>query len=722
MTTRSRRLLIALALIGGALAAGYAAAPALLASIVAHRLGEVVEVRELEIESIGLKQIVVSVARFNNKQMRFDAQQASIRYGLWPFRIEDIEISRALLRIERIPSGSGQGASLPVPPPFPFRVDALTLSAATPWGDISIPASIASGPGAAGGIGTEIQGKAFTLSLTNPARDHHKLAMRDADGAALLSLDVHTGNGFPIDFDGRIDPRATAQWARRSGLLPADLKTALTPYAVDGAGIDFSGRLRQDGGFTARLTGGVVVRDNRDASGRLFDLVEIQAGPDYVITYSDEAWSGSGDAAFEVSLGPTNAFTGRSPAWRWDGSALSFGAAEPELLHLGFGAESVDFTAPRLSATDASGELSIERVRTDWWPEALDNYDVDGRWSWRESSFRAEGGGTATALPVLNWTLHHEGDRGGLEVIGKQPVAGLEPSLRVYTRMLAEELNVTAGELDGRYEIEWDADRSQTSLAVTAGSVDADLDEMEIRGLDLRLSSRGDANEPLDVAVSAPILKLAAGAVAEDLEMKLRLSLPEIHIDAARLRLFDGDVAIRPVSINLDNDSFVFFADIDALSLDQIMALLELESTQLTGNVAGPVRVVYRKGLGIELNEGNLHNLQPGVLQFRLNPESEMTAQLDNIALRALEDFQYHELNASVLYQPDGRYRIAARIVGSNPKVLDGHPIALNPTIEGRLPALFRAFFITGDFSQAIIDRLRKEQSPSTPGETQAFE
>jgi hypothetical protein len=34
------------------------------------------------------------------------------------------------------------------------------------------------------------------------------------------------------------------------------------------------------------------------------------------------------------------------------------------------------------------------------------------------------------------------------------------------------------------------------------------------------------------------------------------------------------------------------------------------------------------------------------------------------------------------------------------------------------LPAVFRAFFITGDFDRAIIETLQKEESASTPGKT----
>jgi hypothetical protein len=189
-------------------------------------------------------------------------------------------------------------------------------------------------------------------------------------------------------------------------------------------------------------------------------------------------------------------------------------------------------------------------------------------------------------------------------------------------------------------------------------------------------------------------------------------------VGTARIKLFDGAIILRPTSIDLDKRKFVLVADVDGVSLERVIKLLDLKSTELTGMVSGPVRVVYHKEAGLEINPGDLHNVGPGLLKLSMDDDTHAGSQFSDLALQALENFHYNELKASLVYKPDGQYRITARIVGSNPNVLGGHPIALNPTITGRLPALFRAFFITGDFDRAIIETLQKEYGLSAPVKT----
>lgn len=725
MTTRSKSLLIILILVAGIFVAAYATAPALLAYVVARQLDGVVEVDALDIGSIGLQETNIPVLRVHNKQMRLAARQATIVYDLWPFEIRRVAIHRVELQMEGSRSSGGQGAALPALPAFPLRIDSFAFSAATPWGPVALPeSSVVSGPSRAGGFNAAVRNNDITLELDNPEPRRHDLQLSAADGVTLLSLTLTSKDDgiLPGRFEGRIDPQATVRWGRESPLLPRDLVPLLSPYVVDGTSVEFSGSLQETGGFTMELNGEIAVSDERPASERLFDRMGFRAGPGYTIERNDQAWSGSGEGRFEVSLDSDTTLTGNGPNWRWDGNALSFKATDPVLPRVGVSAASVAVTTDDLSATRTNGGISIKNVDAPWWPEPLAHYDVNGQWSWDGSGLRSSGGGTAGALPMLSWSIDTGSGRGTVEVSGSEPLSGLAPSLHHYTEALARELTILNGDLEARYRLEWDANHQQTTLAITAGPADADLDEMEVRGFELDLSNRERTIDEIDVTLSAPTVKLAAGTVAEDFELALRLSPPQVQITKARARLFGGEIALRPATFSLNEDSITLFADIEALSLGRVMSLLELETTELTGDVSGPVRVVYTKGRGIELNEGNLHSVEPGVLRFSLNPGSDMTAQLNNIALRALENFQYDELNASVLYKPDGEYRIAARIVGRNPEVLNGHPIALNPTIEGRLPALFRAFFITGDFSRAIIERLREEQSSSTSGETPTFD
>lgn len=722
MGTRSKRILIALAVVGGLVAAAYAAAPALLAAIIVRALSGFVGIQKLEIESVGLNRIDVAIVRAGNGQLRFEAQQAIVRFDPWPFEIQAIDIDRAHVAISDLSSGSEQATSALILPSFPLSIEELSVRVSMPWGPLFIPVSVRTGRGAAGGLEAEVKSHEFSARLGNPGKHRYKLDVHDSDNAELLSLGARFHGGSPFDFNGSVDLPKITQWIRASEALPTAWKTALAAFDLDSDGIRFTGTLERDKDFSAQILGNVIVHDNRRKSERLFELMEFRSGTGYELVRSGTSWSGSGDAAFRVGLDPETTMTGRSPAWRWVDDNFAVSAADPSLIQLGLKADKVEISTPGLSTVNATGDLRFQGVRMAGWPQTLPYYEVDGNWSWRDNSFQAEGTGTGPALPDLIWKLKTGGDRGSVEITSRHALAPLAPSLKQYTQVLARESNIKTGELDGQYRFEWTADHRQTSLAVTVEPVDADLDEMQVRGLTVQISNEGDSLDELRLAISAPTLKLAAGAVAQDFKMKLRLSPPELRIDAARTRLLHGTISIRPISINLADEKFELFADIDNLSLEKLMALFELDTMELTGEVSGPVRLVYKRNQGVEINKGQLHSVHPGVLRLSVNRESKTAAQFDNIALRALENFQYDDLKATLLYKPGGEYRITARIVGENPKVLDGHPIALNPTIQGRLPALFRAFFVSGDFSRSIIETLQKERALSTPGETSTLE
>ncbi|MDZ7840623.1 MAG: YdbH domain-containing protein [Gammaproteobacteria bacterium] len=717
MSTRIKGILAALIIIAGILAAGYAAAPALVAAIAVRSLDGVVEVRELDIESVGLSRIEIATVSAANPQMTFGARGATVRFDPWPFRIHHVAVREARLEIAESAPGGEPGAA-PALPPFPIRVDALSLHTATPWGELAVPVSIDTRPGAAGGLEGEVQSPEFTVSLSNPESNRHALELLDSGGASLLSLSVRHGTGYPIGFNGRFEPELLARWLPGSPVGLPGLQPELAKYSLSGATVMVSGVVEENLDFVAELRGKLTLNDVRGPADRLFDVIELDMDPVYTITRSGAAWSGSGEAGFGFALNPETRLTGRNPGWRWSEDGLSISAAGARLDPLALEADSVELSAPAFTAAAANGEFHAWGARLPGWPENLPHYDLSGNWTWESPSLEVRGTGGGTGVPQLAWRLQAGGARGNVEIDLADTLASIEPFLGTYASAVAPDLEVLAGRLEGRYHTEWNGDRIQTSLAVRAGPVDADLGGMEIRGLDVRVDNRSNRVDRLVVALAAPTLKLAAGTVAEDLEMDMRLDPQEIHVDAARMSLFGGRIGVRPFSFTPEDDEVVVFADVDALSLEQVMALMELETTQLTGDVAGPVRFIYNTDRGIEINKGDLHSVHTGVLKFRMNQDSSTATQLDNLALRALEDFQYDELSASLVYKPDGEYRITARILGRNPEVLDGHPIALNPTIEGRLPALFRAFFITGDFNQAIIRRLQEERGMSTPGET----
>lgn len=726
MNRRSKRSLVTLVVLAGLAGALYASAPTLLAIIAVRALTGVVDVRKLDIESVGLTRVEVTQVSVSSGETKFEARHAVLRYDPWPFRVREVDIAHARLSLPPASSGGTGGApgapAVPAPPPFPLRIADLTVEADTPWGAVTIPASIQVQPGVAGGVEADIRSPGFTASLDNPEPDRQTLTLRDAGGSELLSLGAALNGGYPLPLDGRIDAGKTMQWIQSSEVLPQGLKHDVAPFGVEGGDMRFDGTVQRNLDFSIRLRGRMVVHDRRDDAARLFTSLEIRADSGYAISRAEGKWSGSGDASFDLALDSETAFRGRSPAWGWDDQGLDFSAAEAVARPPGLMAGSIDVTVAAFSDAGASGRIHAQGVRMPDWPQGLADYDADGEWSWHGSSLEAGGNAGGQALPRLSWHLDSKGDRGAVEITSHQPLAELAPTLQPYVQSIARELKIERGDLSARFRVQWTADGTKAELGAGAGPVDADLDEMEIRGMKVAAHNQDDALDRFALSASAPSLKLGAGAVAENLELKLRLALPQIHVDAARLHLLGGDIVLRPTAINLNDDQFVLLADIDSVSLEKVMEIFDLESTELTGRVTGPVRVLVTKAGGLEINQGDLHSTGPGVLRFSVSADSGAGSQLDNIALRALRNFQYKELSASLLYKPDGEYRISARIVGNNPDVLGGHPIALNPTISGRLPALFRAFFVTGDFDRAIMETLQRERSLSTPEQTPSLQ
>jgi len=717
MRTRGRRIVTILLVLAGLTAAAYAAAPTLLAMIASRALSGTLEVRRLEIEAIGLNRIEAARVDVNNRQMRIEAQRAVVRFNTWPLQITGVDIARARVTL----SGTGaEGGTTGAPAPgFPVRIDALELSVPAPWGRVSLPLSVHARPGAAAGYQVDIDGPDFSARLSNPEAGRHQLAVT-GDAGPILSLDFATQGSGPKELSGSVQPTGLKQWLASSAVPPGWLKSAAAPYVAAGGELAFDIRVGKGPDFAAEVRGVLTLRDRRAEGERLFDELSLDTGEGYSVSRTGNTWSGSGPAALALAFDGETRIAARAPAWRWDTEGLRVQASGLALAPSGLSAESIEASAGLPNNGTIEGSLALEGVGIPAWPEAFPAYRASGQWAWHGGELEAGGVGRAPALPELDWRVSLSGDTGSVGINAAAPVARLQQTLALYTSAVADELNVHGGALDGRYLLQWNGEQERSSLELNARAVDADLDEMELRGLEVRAAGE-HALETITVAVSAPSLKLAAGTVAEALDLRLLVQPPVLRVERARARLFGGLISVRPVAINLDEQTSTLFADIDELSLERIMAIFELQTTELTGTVSGPVRIVYDRQRGLAIDEARLRGTRPGVLRFSLSGDPEVAAGLDNIAVRALEDFQYEELSAGVLYRPDGQYRIEARLVGKNPGVLDGHPIALNPTIEGRLPALFRAFFITGDFNQAIIERLRDESSASTGTPTPAF-
>jgi len=712
----AKRTLIGAGLVGALLAGAYAAAPAVVEALARRSLQDVARVQALDVASVGWRETRIGRLHLNQPGMSFEAQRATVQYELWPPRITGIAIEQAGLSLAGRSAGRGPAAAPPLPD-FPLHIEQLSVEADTPWGPAAAAVSVRAERDASGRFAARLRGDKLDVDLAPAGPGSHELTVRDDGGAVMLTVTGAMDSGLPVSLQGMIDPQAAAQWLQDTRLVPAGLKTPARPYGIRSDGVQFTASLRQNLDFEATVRGRVTVRDKRDAASRVFEALDIEA-KDYSIERSGASWSGSGTAALSAALGTGGRFNAHDPDWKLDADGLRFSARAPGLEQAGVRAEALELSAVDPVSPGLSGRLRLRGVTTDDWPGHWSRYHIDGEWVWQDAGIHAHGSAAGEALPDLQWSIEAADEQGNAEVRVNHALADLRRSLQPYVRGVARKMTIGSGKLGGAYRLQWGPDRQRASLDVSAGPADVALDEMEIRGLSAQLRSTDRGLAELELSITAPRIRLAAGTVMENFEAGLRLAYPALHLDAARTELFSGRFEVRPTRFDLDAREWTLTIDINGLSLEEVMALFELESTQLTGSVAGPVRLVVSREGGIAINEGELSSVEPGVLKFTMEPGSDATAGLDNIAIRALENFQYDELSASVLYSPGGEYRIRARIVGKNPGVLGGHPIALNPDIRGTLPALFRAFFITGDFNRAVLRNIQEQGALSTPDGT----
>ena len=105
---------------------------------------------------------------------------------------------------------------------------------------------------------------------------------------------------------------------------------------------------------------------------------------------------------------------------------------------------------------------------------------------------------------------------------------------------------------------------------------------------------------------------------------------------------------------------------------------------------------------GMHVENGTFHSTVPGRLAYT---KEGMAGS--NIGLQALENFHYRDLSGTFDYQSDGTYLVTVRLDGKNPDLYGGHPIVFNLNINGSLPELFEAMFITGSFEESILNEIK---------------
>jgi len=266
-------------------------------------------------------------------------------------------------------------------------------------------------------------------------------------------------------------------------------------------------------------------------------------------------------------------------------------------------------------------------------------------------------------------------------------------------------------------------EKVSAKLDITGGEIDVSM--RKNRAIDAGFSFKSTYSDTISAngPVSIEAVSLASGIDVTNIKADLQL----INTDSYRLKklyaeLFGGQFRLNRLQYS-NNKLEDTTAELNHISLGRLLEFADFDGLKGSGSLDISLPMSTDQ-TGINIRNGLFRSSVPGYLAYtkdkvRPGPSTGREGALghgvaeSNIGLQALENFQYQDLSGEINYQSDGSYQITLHLEGNNPDLYEGHPVVFNLNINGSLPELFEALFITGDFEEAILKEISNNQGAS---------
>ena len=209
---------------------------------------------------------------------------------------------------------------------------------------------------------------------------------------------------------------------------------------------------------------------------------------------------------------------------------------------------------------------------------------------------------------------------------------------------------------------------------------------------------------------SLTVRRIDAGVPLTDLSVLFQVQPgdpPRLAIESGGLAVSGGRLAVRDAVIDPGAPRQGLDLEVDGLDLADLFRSLEIEGLSATGRIAGAVPVAFKDGR-VTIAAGRLDALEPGVVRYRSEEAAQVLGSAGKSAellIQALQNFQYDELSMTVDKPEVGDARLALRLLGRNPDVLDGYPFRLNVNLETDVDKILSALLEANRLSNEVIRR-----------------
>ena len=206
---------------------------------------------------------------------------------------------------------------------------------------------------------------------------------------------------------------------------------------------------------------------------------------------------------------------------------------------------------------------------------------------------------------------------------------------------------------------------------------------------------------------SAKQINLSSGLMVKNFSSKLSVNEQEkLEISAIYAELLEGILKSEKVIISGDEIEESNFT-LKSISLTELIFLMDISGLFAEGKLDMKVPIAMLNN-AITINNASFKAKGKGLIKYS---SGEKNTEEDNIALKALENFHYEQLDGTFSYNEAGEYFINLHLLGSNPELYDGYPVDFKLNINGTLSGIFRSLFLTGDFEQAVLETIKATET-----------
>jgi len=409
-----------------------------------------------------------------------------------------------------------------------------------------------------------------------------------------------------------------------------------------------------------------------------------------------------------------NALSGNAPSLRMN---MDYASAAIELDDPGLQADTLEGRAQIDWRGDLSlnSTVSVARLRGSAPLPPLVVERLRGELSLSDNELDGNGIIHLTPDLLLPWSLTSHSSGYTLDAEMTPDLPALLSWVRPALGPIAESVDLTTG--DGAVKARLVIEDAGNTLATTATlrNLSGGYEDMEFADSSIFVNAVNALTREVDLDVSVPNGKLANGTEFNNLAADIRMNGDRFNIDQFMFNTFDADFAFGDLSFGQPDVVPGSVIRVEGLDLERATAELGNDELQASGRMSGeiPFRIV---DTGVVIDDGYLESDRAGTIAYRSDSTKGIEG-LNNIALQALENFQYENITLNLGYTEDGEYLAKFKLSGNNPDLYDGYPVVLNLNINGQLPGLLRSTLIGGSFDEEILRTLPRQQK--LPGHTE---